>query len=561
MKLKEVKTRQDLATYIGLPLRYLTYVLYEKNTAEMYRTFEIPKKSGGSRKISAPNSELNEILKKFSVKLYKELKQIRKENNINQNVSHGFEEGKYFITNASNHTSKKCLLNVDLEDFFGSIHFGRVRGYFNKNKHFDLPIEIATMIAQLTCFNKCLPQGAPTSPVISNLICSIIDTRIAKLSRKFRLNYTRYVDDLSFSTNDYKFELNHERFLLDLEKIITDSGFKINKNKIRFNDKFHRHEVTGIIVNKKVNIRRDYYRENRALAHTYYKTGEVLINGKKGTFEQLEGRFSFINQITKYNNKNDKNTKHDAFNLNGVEREYQKLLAYKYYFNLIQPLIVTEGKTDSLYIKAALKNMYTEYTMLIQRENGIDDFDYLFSFLNRTRRLRYFFDLSENGAHTFKNIYQVYSETQNNKYRNFPKIKEFASLSSSVPKHPVILLLDNEVGKDRPLRTLLNEMKITEEFTDYINVIDNLYILKIPNLSGKDNVEIENLFSDDLLKRDFNGKTLNLSDKYNKDSQIGKDKFSKYVYRNYKEIDFSNFKPLLNSLIALIEDYQRKIET
>lgn len=80
---------------------------------------------------------------------------------------------------------------MDLENFFDSFHFGRVRGYFQKNNYYKLPFEVATIIAQLTCFHGKLPQGAPTSPIITNLICNIFDLRIIKLAKKYKLDYTR----------------------------------------------------------------------------------------------------------------------------------------------------------------------------------------------------------------------------------------------------------------------------------------------------------------------------------------------------------------------------------
>jgi len=150
-------------------------------------------------------------------------------------------------------------------------------------------------MAQLVCYNGVLPQGAPTSPVITNYVCRILDKRVLKLARKYRLNYSRYADDLTFSTNIHFTENNFNNFMKELVIIINRSGFEINNDKTRFTYNCSRQIVTGLVVNKKVNCKRDYYKKTKAMAHALYKTGEFYIDGEKGTINQLEGRFSFIN--------------------------------------------------------------------------------------------------------------------------------------------------------------------------------------------------------------------------------------------------------------------------
>lgn len=122
-------------------------------------------------------------------------------------------------------------MNIDLENFFESFHFGRVRGFFTKNKNFLLPSEVATVIAQLSCYEGKLPQGAPTSPIISNLICGILDYRLLKVAKKYKLNYTRYADDLTFSTNDKNFLNLQTKFHEEISKELIQAGFKINEKR------------------------------------------------------------------------------------------------------------------------------------------------------------------------------------------------------------------------------------------------------------------------------------------------------------------------------------------
>ncbi|WP_313468613.1 reverse transcriptase domain-containing protein [Streptococcus parasuis] len=222
--------------------------------------------------------------------------------NTKNRISHAFFKGKSIKTNALPHRNKRYVLNVDLQDFFDSIHFGRVHGFFKNNDFFKLP-DVATVIAQLTCYKGVLPQGAPTSPIISNLICQILDYKIIELCQEYHLTYTRYADDLTFSTNEKNFDNNYQDFLDKLDKLVTRSGFKINAEKTHFQEYNGRQTVTGLSVNKKLNVKKDFYKHTRSMAHSLYKTGKFMINGKEGTLNQLEGRFSFINDLVKYNNR------------------------------------------------------------------------------------------------------------------------------------------------------------------------------------------------------------------------------------------------------------------
>ena len=216
--INEVKSRNELADLLGISRKRLTYLLYIKHLENMYTSFEIPKKSGGQRLINAPNKELKLIQRRLANELYEYHTRLNKDKQID-GVSQAFEKGKSIFTNAKIHRKKRFIINVDLENFFDNIHFGRVRGYLIKNKDFQLSEEVATVIAQLTCFKGSLPQGAPTSPIISNYICNIFDLRIIKLAKKYKLNYTRYADDLTFSTNDKYFMENWEDFMENLKRL------------------------------------------------------------------------------------------------------------------------------------------------------------------------------------------------------------------------------------------------------------------------------------------------------------------------------------------------------
>ena len=230
-KFNELKNRDNLADFLNIRHKSLTYVLYIKGIDNCYSTFEIPKKSGGVRKISTPSHELKMIQKKLSLKLQTYQKDIWKKKKISPNISHGFERNKNIITNAIIHRNKRYVLNIDLENFFDTIHFGRVSGYFQKHRDFKLPYKVAIIIAQLSCYNGSLPQGAPSSTFIANLICQSLDINVLSIAKKYKLDYTRYADDLTFSTNNKYFLENKDNFLNEIKIEIQRAGFKINEKK------------------------------------------------------------------------------------------------------------------------------------------------------------------------------------------------------------------------------------------------------------------------------------------------------------------------------------------
>ena len=182
----DIKTRNELADFLDIPRKKLTYILYVKGVDNLYKSFDIPKKSGDNRHINSPTKDLKDIQEKLANALTTYERKIWEEKQITPNISHAFEKDKSFITNAKVHRNKKFVFNIDLENFFDSFHFGRIVGYFNKNHNFLLPKEVATVIAQLACYKGKLPQGGPCSPIITNLICNIFDIRLLKLAKKYK---------------------------------------------------------------------------------------------------------------------------------------------------------------------------------------------------------------------------------------------------------------------------------------------------------------------------------------------------------------------------------------
>lgn len=554
MELYEIKSRYDLSKCLGIKLKELTYVLYGATVDSFYETFSIPKKSGGERSINAPTGALKTIQKKLAEVLYTHQDFVRKKYNIKCNISHAFEKQKNIITNADIHRNKRILAKIDLKDFFDKFHFGRVCGFFHKNRELALPYEMAVCIAQLTCYKGKLPQGAPTSPIITNMIFQICDMRLLSIAKKYKLDYSRYADDLFFSTNDKNFLQNWETFYKTISAELKNFGFDINEKKTCVQYRDSRQTVTGLVVNKRISVKRDYSKKVRAMANSLYRNGTFYIDGSEGTIDQLEGRFAFINQVEKANNQKDTSKKHKFWNLNSREKQYQKFLFFKYFYNNDKPLIITEGKTDIRYIQAALKNLYNEYPDLIHKnENG--KFSYKFSFLKRTKRLAYFFNVASDGADTMKNIYNFYVG-ENSYWSTFSKIP------NSIAKNPVIMVFDNEMNnKDKPLKKFLdstNNKKRKEELnqSQYLKILKsgNLFLVTNPLVKGLQECEIEDLFDEKVLQTVIGGKTFARNEP-DPNKHYGKEIFSNYIYDNYTTINFDNFKPLLNVIVSIVKNY------
>ena len=266
-----LSTREDVAKILEIEEKSLRYFLYAKKPDNMYTTFKIAKKSGGTREISAPAKELKAIQRKLAYIL-----------NLVYRVKpsvYGFVHERKIKDNASKHTRRKVILNIDLKDFFSQIHFGRVRGML-MNKPYGIGQEAATVIAQLACYKGILPQGAPSSPVLTNMICSPLDTQLTNLAKKHGLVYTRYADDITFSTFNPVFpkdiierDLSSIIIGQELDAILKKNSFSVNPKNIFLNNNKVRQEVTGLVVNKFPNIKREYIKSIRAILHNCFKNG------------------------------------------------------------------------------------------------------------------------------------------------------------------------------------------------------------------------------------------------------------------------------------------------
>lgn len=266
-----LRTASDVADLLEVPRGYLVHILYAERAKYPYRRFTIRKKSGKPRTISAPPKPIKSLQSKL--------------NKILQLVYppkppvHGFLPGRSILSNARTHVRKRYLLNIDLEDFFPCIHFGRVQGMFMKSPY-NIPRPAATALAQICCDNRVLPQGAPTSPIVSNMVCAKLDGQLMALAKRHRCTYTRYCDDITFSTGTRRFpaalaSVGKESLTLgdELVSIIEGNPFRVNSSKTRMQVPQQHQEVTGLTVNVFPNVPRKFVRQVRAMLHARGKYG------------------------------------------------------------------------------------------------------------------------------------------------------------------------------------------------------------------------------------------------------------------------------------------------
>lgn len=368
-----LRTVFDVAEMLEIDYRKLEQYIYKIPPQSRYTTFILPKRSSGVRIISVPFKGLKFVQWR--------LVQVLNEVYAPHSTVHGYVGNRSILTNADVHARKRYVLNIDISDFFPSINFGRVRGLFIHR--FGLDDRVATVLAQICCHNNELPQGAPTSPVVSNLICSRMDEELARLATRHSCAYSRYADDITFSTNDRHFpsQLARRSTVVkepasikigeELRDIVENNGFRIKSQKARLQTEKQRQIVTGLVVNIAPNVKRKFVRQIRAMLYAWRKHGyeaaerehfekhAVKYRGPYGierpSFRDIvRGKIAFLGMVK---------GKQDPVYIrywNQLVKIDSSIGRPRYASIVTEPLVFTEGETDPRHFSAALAALRRE---------------------------------------------------------------------------------------------------------------------------------------------------------------------------------------------------------
>lgn len=299
----------DVAKAMGIGIGELRFLAYSRKNSKInhYKRFKIAKKTGGYRLISAPMPKLKRAQTWILTEILNQVK-------VHENA-HGCVVGKSIKTNAEPHVARPVVINQDLKNFFPSVTYKRIKGVFLSLGYSH---QVATIFALLCSEPKIvdvnllgedyfaqrgerfLPQGSPCSPAITNILCRRLDYRLTGLAKKYGFNYTRYVDDITFSTQADSVENAAITSILKYSRLIVkDENFTLHPDKLRVMKKGVRQEVTGIVVNEKTGVPKKTLKRFRALLFQIEKDG---IKGKQWNREgdvlaQIDGFANFIYQV------------------------------------------------------------------------------------------------------------------------------------------------------------------------------------------------------------------------------------------------------------------------
>ena len=254
-RLPTIYNKEHLAARLDVTLKQLDWLAYGK---DRYRTFFIPKADGQPRRVDEPVDKLKTAQRWILHRILDKLPLCRN--------AHGFRRHRSILTNARKHLLRQVVVRIDLQDFFPTLTFRQARRVFLRAGY---PFSVSNVLANLCSRDGVLPIGAPSSPALANQICRKLDKRLWLLGKSAVFRYTRYADDLVFSSSNRGFA----SLVPFLKQVVTEEGFRVNEKKLAIVRRNHRQMVTGIVVNRKTNVERDRCNWIRAVVHNCRKNG------------------------------------------------------------------------------------------------------------------------------------------------------------------------------------------------------------------------------------------------------------------------------------------------
>ncbi len=277
----------QMAKKMRIPLRQLVWMAWHQEAG--YHRYTVPKPSGGVRTIDAPVEKLKTLQGWIHRRILVDAKLHR--------CATGFRRGVSIVDNAARHARKRVVVRIDLKDFFPTITHRQVRKAFER---LGYPYSVSSMMSNLCTLRGVLPQGAPTSPALANLVCQTLDERLYRLSRKWKCRYSRYADDLVFSSNNERMP----DLIPFIKEVIKSEGFVVNEDKVRVMRKGTRQKVTGLVVNQTPNLDRASRRLLRAMAHRVAVGGTQALDitsthsPDAEPLHVLSGRMAFLRMVS-----------------------------------------------------------------------------------------------------------------------------------------------------------------------------------------------------------------------------------------------------------------------
>lgn len=393
------------------------------------------------------------------------------------------------------------------------------------------------------------------------MIAHILDRRLVQFSKIHRVEYSRYADDITFSTNEKIFPPglasqdpeNTSQWLLSgqLIKEFERLGFGINNAKTRLQVKPSRQVVTGLTVNDKVNIRQTYWRGSRSMCHSLFMTGEYkkprfIIKGQEEpetikSLDVLAGILSHIYYVKKESGHTPEENKPDIVYGQAL---HQKFWFYKIFVSLDRPLVITEGETDPIYIRNAIAQLTGHHAKLLDTSDGKNT--PITSFFNYHNKAKKFVILT--GGYGPMSAF-IFSYRKNLRhYKHKPM------------RHPVIMLYDNDSALSKLPASLKKSFGVNLSLTttdDFYHLTDNLYLVKTPELGDKGTSSIEDFFEKEVLDVELSGKTFHPDkDGFDPDKHFGKVPFAKkVVVPAAATIKWDGFSTLLDRISAVLDHY------